>query len=204
MKREARHLLNQANSYIDKKLYDNSLFYLNKAIAIEPREPELWIAKGRALASKEEFPTAVQCFINAINLDPKNEMAWISLGLAYHCIREYEDAIDAFDKAIEINPQNDQAWYAKGVALFLMHDYENALAQFERTLQLYPIHRNAAIFKKDCEKRLGRKSSPTGRYGGQSRGDTNGISKHGKGIRITASRRREDEEDEDKLFEFDE
>ncbi len=155
MESETQRLYELGLRFMDRKLYDNSLFYFNKALGIEPREPELWLEKGRALASMNEFTRAIQCFDNVISMKPGAERAWISKGLAYHCMGDFEAAIACFDRAISITGgENYEAWYAKGVVLFLMHDFDVAMEHFERTLDLNPLHQNAAIFLRDSKKRL--------------------------------------------------
>ena len=155
MNEEAHRLYILGMNFMEKKLYDNSLFYFNKALSLDPYAVDIWLEKGRALASMNKFPDAVQCFDNVIRMDPKAEKAWVSKGLAYHCMGDFELAISCFDTAIELSAgQNPETWYAKGVVLFLMHDYDVAMEHFEKTLQLFPLHKNAAIFLQDSKKRL--------------------------------------------------
>lgn len=155
MNPEARRLYMLGKRFINKKLYGNSLFYFDKALSIDPYAPQIWLEKGRALASMNRFDEAIQCFDNAISLDNEMEKAWIAKGLALHCIGNFEFAILCFDRAIEIaQGANDEPWYAKGVVLFLMHRYEEALQNFEMALNIFPFHKNAALFKKECIKRL--------------------------------------------------
>jgi len=133
--RQYRHLMSDATKTSEKKqLGTTAVNYAQRAVALEPNDPEthlaLAIGYGKLLPleeTKQKIATSRLIKIAAdkvIALDPNNDLAWQVLGRWYLALADvggveralarvaygklppakYEDAVRCFEKAIALNP----------------------------------------------------------------------------------------------------
>ena len=118
--------------------YESALECFDKAIKSNPKNAEVWRAKGYALVelgkNKETIekidnnfkkayysPTgceeALQCFEKAIKIKPDFADAWSDKGWTLGLIGKNEEEIECCDRAIQLNSKDYRAWWNKGTAL---------------------------------------------------------------------------------------
>ncbi len=105
----------RGGAYYHKDEYDAAIFYLNKAIEINPKDANAYNSRGAAYFKKGEYDRAISNYTKALEINPEYAMAYNNRGNAYNNKGEYERAISDYTKAIEINPRsaatyNDVAW----------------------------------------------------------------------------------------------
>jgi len=82
-----------------------SLALMNKAAAANPRDPELWLFRGRYRVENGDCPGAVADFDRALALSPANAGAYAASGVARMCAGDRAGARAAFEKSLAIDPQ---------------------------------------------------------------------------------------------------
>ena len=120
-----------------KKFVESESFY-DKALEIDPNNPDLWNGKGEALTNLRRYQEAIECFDKALSIQPNWE-SWRSKGEALTNLRRYQEAIECFDKALEITPTSFNKWNLRALALFMTGKYEEAKLPTIRRLKSTPI-----------------------------------------------------------------
>jgi len=119
--------------------YEEAIENYDKAIEIDRRFSEVWVAKGIALVGLERYNESIDCFDEAIKINPEYAEAWHNKGLALAIgLGRYEEAILACNKAISLSPQDADFWNGLGVALVGLGKYDVAIDAFDRSLELNP------------------------------------------------------------------
>ncbi|HEY2946317.1 MAG TPA: tetratricopeptide repeat protein, partial [Vicinamibacteria bacterium] len=99
-----RYLVGRAIGYQRAGQLDRSLDLVARAIAVRPREPELWLFKGRYRVEKGECRGALEDFRKAVKLAPENPAAHASEGLACLCLGDRTGARKSFERSLELDP----------------------------------------------------------------------------------------------------
>lgn len=120
------------NSKTALKQYEDALKFADQGLAIDDKEPRLYIAKGLAYTKQSQTEAAMKQFQNAIQIDPQNSFAHIILASHYSELRQFENAIKACDTAIEINPKNLTPYMIKA------HIY-NEIEQWDAAIKVYDL-----------------------------------------------------------------
>ena len=87
-------LYSQANH--DKLARDE----FDKALKVQPKDPELWNDFGYHEYKRGNWSQAEQAFVRATELNPRFEKAWNNLGLARGQQGKYPESLQAFEKVV--------------------------------------------------------------------------------------------------------
>lgn len=87
-----------------KKKYDEAVYYISKALLLNPLLYEAQNNLGGLLLKKARYQEAAIHFQKAIQIKPSLIQAYVNLGLAYIYIGKIDEAILEFRKAIAIQP----------------------------------------------------------------------------------------------------
>lgn len=104
-------------SFENTEKLNDGITLLNKAIAMDPMSPNLYLKLGDYQLYTNQFAKAIQSYQHYQQLLPNDEYSYNKLGLAYFAGRQYEQAISAFKTALKINPQFPQAMENLRIAL---------------------------------------------------------------------------------------
>src|SRR5262245_40431912 len=104
-------------SHSDNKNFPKAKEYLDKAMALDPQEPEVHFQLGMVELRSNKPDSAVVHFQKASSLKPKSELYLLNLGVAYMQMKQNEKARPEFRKAIAINPKFVTAHVLLGQAL---------------------------------------------------------------------------------------
>jgi tetratricopeptide (TPR) repeat protein len=85
-----------------------------QAIMDDPTNPQHYLTRGIAMASRGNFDGAVRDFTKAIELDPENANAHNGRGLAYHRAGDLVAAQQDFNEAIKLDPALQSAYQNRG------------------------------------------------------------------------------------------
>ncbi|MCQ4188610.1 tetratricopeptide repeat protein [Methylocystis suflitae] len=99
---------------------------------------ELYNARGKAYADKNQFDRAIKDLNEAIRLNPMESEAHYNRGLVYQSRGERDRAIADYSEAIRLNPQNFDAYYNRGAAYEAENKLRNALADYRKSLEITP------------------------------------------------------------------
>lgn len=149
IKKETAVYLFKSTSYAMKKMVDESINELTKAINNDPDYAELYLDRGTAYTAKGQFKQAISDYTKAIEVDHNWVEAYTSRGTAYLSEGLYKEAISDFTKAIEINPKDANLYNTRGVIYMMkLGDKKNACSDFKQGCELGEC-RNYNIAKKD-------------------------------------------------------
>ncbi|HSZ62447.1 MAG TPA: protein kinase [Terriglobales bacterium] len=114
--------------------------YAQRALAVDPRLPEVHVALGSVLMSKYEYDNAANEFRTATGLNPNSSHAWdqLSWALGYKQPPDPVGAEKAAREALRLQPSFPPAYYHLGRALLLQKRYAEALASFQHEKELSP------------------------------------------------------------------
>jgi len=92
-------------SHSENKNFPKAQEYLNKAMALDPQEPEVHFQLGMVSLRTNKPDSAIVHFQKASSLKPNSELYLLNLGVAYMQTKQNEKARPEFRKAIAINPK---------------------------------------------------------------------------------------------------
>jgi tetratricopeptide (TPR) repeat protein len=131
-------LLAKGNDFILKEDYASSVPFFDKALNIDPENPQALNGKGLALQNLGKHDESIAYFDKAIKLNPKYTEAWFNKGWSMVELDQYDAAIECFKKALEIDPSYCDAANDLGVACYYSRNYEDAENWYKKTLELCP------------------------------------------------------------------
>ncbi|HEY8561074.1 MAG TPA: TonB family protein [Pyrinomonadaceae bacterium] len=100
---------NRANANFVIGEYDSAITDYNKAIELNPKEPDVFFSRGLAYFNKQSYTPAIADFDKVIELDPKEAMAYFKRGNALEKTGSFERALTDYRKAVELDPENEPA-----------------------------------------------------------------------------------------------
>ena len=79
--------------------------WMDKALALAPREPATHYNRGMALAELRRYPEAIESYHRAIALNPQYAKAYAGRGDAFFALKQHDAAVTNYDRAIALQPQ---------------------------------------------------------------------------------------------------
>ncbi len=127
-----------AESFIHTKNKDlgYAIKLLNNAIAVDKKNPELYIDLGDAYAEQNNGSLAAENYNKALDLDKASVKAIVRKGQLYKRSTNYEGAAAEFNSAIKMNPDYAPAYRELAEADFKMRKLEDAKAAYKKYLEL--------------------------------------------------------------------
>lgn len=120
----------------------------DQAIATNPKDADIWVTHGQALALVGKPAQASISFEFAVKLSPNYSLALAHQSATFNKLGKYKEAQTASEQAIQgdnrwgdITPA--LAWEQRGIAVAGMGNYEEGLASIERAIALNPNHAEA-------------------------------------------------------------
>ncbi|OGZ35144.1 MAG: hypothetical protein A2V60_01475 [Candidatus Portnoybacteria bacterium RIFCSPHIGHO2_01_FULL_39_19] len=95
--------------------------YINKAIALNDKNPRIWYELGQAQMSEKKYQESYESFKKALELNPSVSLSWWFLGVVALQVGHYDEAVYDVEKAI-----------AMGYS-----DYKNSIADLMRLVNIY-------------------------------------------------------------------
>ena len=134
--------------------YEKALKACEQAIALEPKNPDIWAQHSGILINLKAFADAIASANRALTFDPENSLAIAYQCVAYTALGDNETALDKCNDALRVNgnwgSENPTlAWFYRGEILAQAKQYELALVAYERTLLQDP--ENSLVLARQCE-----------------------------------------------------
>jgi tetratricopeptide (TPR) repeat protein len=104
----AQRVVGRAMTYKRDGDLGRALKLLDGSLAVLPKEPLLWLFRGRYRIDAKQCPEALQDLEQARALDDQSNLTWGALGLAHLCLGDQEAAAQAFRKSLEIDPDQPE------------------------------------------------------------------------------------------------
>ncbi|HEV3077013.1 MAG TPA: alkaline phosphatase family protein [Thermoanaerobaculia bacterium] len=102
------HALERASRYGHAGARDRALSLLERAAALRPRDPRLWLQHGRYRFEQQRCDAALADFTRALELDPASAVAHASAGLALLCRGDEPAALAAFRRSLALDPNQPE------------------------------------------------------------------------------------------------
>ncbi|HXO42635.1 MAG TPA: tetratricopeptide repeat protein, partial [Thermoanaerobaculia bacterium] len=102
------HALERTTRYGRAGARDRALSLLERAAALRPGEPRLWLQHGRYRLEQQRCDLALADFTRALKLDPASAVAHASAGLALLCRGDEPAALAAFRRSLALDPNQPE------------------------------------------------------------------------------------------------
>lgn len=100
--------LQRASGYGRAGARDRALDLLERAAALRPGEPRIWLQHGRFRLEQQRCDLALADFTRALKLDPASAVAHASAGLALLCRGDEPAALAAFRRSLALDPNQPE------------------------------------------------------------------------------------------------
>lgn len=135
-------------------LNDNAeaMRWLERAVAMDPRNRDAWYYLGRAYYTASRIPDSRAAFEQLLRLEPRDARAENNLGLIFESGGKTDDALAAYRTAIawqkEDSPSSEQPYLNLGSLLVTLDRAEEAISPLRKAVEL-------ASANSQCHLRLG-------------------------------------------------
>lgn len=111
---------------------------LNKALKIEPNNPDIYILIGDATLEQNpgDASQAIGQYKKAYDLDKKSCKALLRIGQLYNRARNLPEAIKNYDQAIAVDPNFAPAYREKAEVYYRGRQYDPAITNYKKYLDL--------------------------------------------------------------------
>jgi tetratricopeptide (TPR) repeat protein len=106
----------------------------NEKLAADPKNPELWLEKGRALDKSCLFREAIDCYSKGLSFQPFHALLRRYRGHRYLNIRRFAEGAADLELASRVELANWDIWYHLGLAYFLLGEYGRAEEPYAKCL----------------------------------------------------------------------
>lgn len=139
---------------VDDKAVECALKSFERAIALDPNNPYLYLQKGIVYFSaseglsdenqekKQVLSLATEMFKKSAELKSDYVLAYLHLGLVYYKQKEWSKAQAEFQKALAVYPNYGEALYYLGLSYYQQGFSQEAIAVFSKISSLFPDNQN--------------------------------------------------------------
>jgi tetratricopeptide (TPR) repeat protein len=130
-------LISLTREKIAKKDYQGARLEINKAIAIDPQNVELYVIRGGIFIGLQRYDRAINDYDQAIQISPQHKSAFAGRGRAYGLLGQYEKAIKNYSQVIAQDPSYPHIYVERGWMYVLKNDRQ-AIDDANSALALNP------------------------------------------------------------------
>jgi tetratricopeptide (TPR) repeat protein len=131
--------------HFKSKNLDKAKELLDKAYALDPKNPDIQILYGDMYAEKNDGTHAAEHYNMAVDLDKSSVRAIVSKGVLYRRSTNYDGATEEFKNAIKIDPNYAGEHRELGDAYIKLGKLEEAKEEYRKYLTLSKNNCNARI-----------------------------------------------------------
>jgi Flp pilus assembly protein TadD len=136
----AERYYERALYYYQKGKYDLAVADLDAAIQNEPKNAELYVARGLALLGENRVEDADDDFAYGLVLDPTQWLAYYGRGMRAFSAEQWGAAVDAFSRAQRLAPDRPEIYLYRAAALHRAGQTEEARSDTEYAQTLIPAN----------------------------------------------------------------
>ncbi len=122
--------------HLKNKNLDKAKAILDKAVAIEPKNPDIQILYGDIYAEQNNGTLAADYYNKALDLNKSSARTIVSKGRLYKRSTNYDGAAIEFENAIAISPEYAPAYRELGETNFKLGKLEKAKENYRKYLEL--------------------------------------------------------------------
>jgi tetratricopeptide (TPR) repeat protein len=147
-----------SKAFLDEGRFVEAIGALDEALAYEPGEAHLWIAKALCLGALRRHAESLPMLERALVLAPRLAEAWFHKADHLEVLGRLDESLAAYDRVISIDPRHAQAFCDRGHVFNRMKRPLDALASFDKAVALEPRLVVAWFNKAGAELTVGRKA----------------------------------------------
>ena len=127
---DARKAFDEANALFEKTENDKALAAYDKAIALDPKQPDYHVGRCRTLARLMRHTGAIESCTNALKLDPNHAQALLERGHFLVNARQADKAIPDLIKARQLGADAYGVAYHLSLAYYVTGDFKKAAEEY--------------------------------------------------------------------------
>jgi len=139
---DAVKALAEANALYEKNENDKALAAYDRVVALDARNPEGHLGRGRTLARMRKYEEAIAAFSEAIRLKPDDALALRDRGHYYINLHRVEPALADLTKAESLNKNDYGIYYHLALAKYVTGDFAGAATAYAGCLRTAPNDAN--------------------------------------------------------------
>jgi tetratricopeptide (TPR) repeat protein len=129
---DARTAFQQANALFEKTENEKALAAYDKAIALDPKQPEYHVGRCRTLARLMRHKDAIDSCTDALKLDPNNAPALLERGHFLINVRQADKALPDLLQARKLGADPYGVAYHLSLAYYVTGDFKRAAEEYEQ------------------------------------------------------------------------
>jgi tetratricopeptide (TPR) repeat protein len=129
---DARAAFQQANALFEKTENDKALAAYEKAIALDPKQPEYHVGRCRTLARLMRHKDAIDSCTDALKLDPNDGPALLERGHFLINVRQADKALPDLLQARKAGADAYGVAYHLSLAYYVTGDFKRAAEEYEQ------------------------------------------------------------------------
>lgn len=126
----------EADATKARRLYEQALQTIERALELNPGDARGWSNKGVVLFKMNRTREANEAYDRAITQDPQNSIALFGKAETLYAMKEYKDSIKTYNTALALDPSNAAGWYKKSYAHYRLKKFDEALLAINEYLNL--------------------------------------------------------------------
>ena len=138
-------------NFYDAGKYDESLDFLNKEIAQNPKESQAYFYNSLIYVEKDELAKALTQVNLAIQFNQSNDTLlckyWQAKGNVYVKLKDTLKFENAYEKAIKLAPTNVDVYVHRATNYFTLELYDKALIDLKKALEIDEVNSDALVLK---------------------------------------------------------
>jgi tetratricopeptide (TPR) repeat protein len=131
-------LFTKADHALEAKDYDETIKLLNKIVANDPKDFQVWTQLGNLYLLQNKYTEAETNYLRAIDLHSDYYFALLNLGRAEMGLQRYDVAADVLGRAVKLRPKSADANYLIGESYLQLKKGSVAVGYLNEALRLDP------------------------------------------------------------------
>ena len=117
---------------------DNAIVDLTTALDNEKSDPNLYVARARALFNKRDYDNAMLDLAEAIKLNPKDSVPFNLMGKNHFMLANYDIALKFFGDAIRLDPNHYNAFVNRATTYYRTNKLPEAMKDVNAAYLMLP------------------------------------------------------------------
>lgn len=131
--------------------FEKGLEYATKAIALRPKDPDMYHRRATMYAALMKNAEAVTDLSKGLTCDPNDLDLLRRRADCYKALRKYPEAITDINRILKIAPGDEKAYFTKAGICEETKDWKAAAAAYTELLTKYPEDDHALIKRAACK-----------------------------------------------------
>ncbi len=131
-------LFTKADRALDAKQFDEAAKLLNKILANDPKDFQVWTQLGNVHLLQDKYAEAESDYLHAIDLRSDYFLALLNLGRAEIGLQRYDVAAEVLSRAVKLRPKSAESNYLLGESYLQLKKGSVAVNYLNEALRLDP------------------------------------------------------------------